>query len=178
MPTVTISSKHQITLPMEIVRGLGLKPGGKLVVELIDDHLVLLPEPESWVDYFKGSLKGVYGSTVEEIDKYIDDLRDSHERWEWKQKVRVLIENDDDLLEVVEKLREFPRHRASLSQLRAAVSEPERSKIPLKGSQAYGKFNQKLWVALEMLKEAGAVHELPAEGEEPRYLLVREFARD
>ena len=75
MPKATLSSKHQITLPMEIVRGLGLKPGDKLVVELIDDHVVLLPQPESWADYFSGSLKGVYGSTKEEIDRYIAEVR-------------------------------------------------------------------------------------------------------
>ena len=75
MPLVTLSSKHQITLPMEMVRTLALKPGDKLVVELIDDHVVLLPQPESWTDYFSGSLKGVYGTTVEEIDRYIAEVR-------------------------------------------------------------------------------------------------------
>src|SRR3990172_5401597 len=75
MPKVTLSSKNQITLPVEIVRKLGLKPGDKIVAELMDDHVVLLPQPESWVDYFKGSLKGVYGSTKEEIDRYIAEVR-------------------------------------------------------------------------------------------------------
>ena len=75
MPTITLSSKNQVTLPVDMVRTLGLKPGDKIVVELIDDHLVLVPQPESWVDYFKGSLKGVYGSTKEEIDRYISEVR-------------------------------------------------------------------------------------------------------
>ncbi len=75
MATVTLSSKNQITLPAEMVRRLNLKAGDKLVAELIDDHFVLLPQPESWTDYFMGSLKGVYGSTKEEIDKYIAEVR-------------------------------------------------------------------------------------------------------
>ena len=54
---------------------LGLQAGDKLVAELIGDHIVLLPQPESWVDYFVGSMKGVYGSTREEIDRYIAEVR-------------------------------------------------------------------------------------------------------
>ena len=75
MATVTLSSKHQVTLPVDMVRSLDLKTGDKLVVELIDDHIVLLPQPESWTDYFAGSLKGVYGETKEEIDRYIAEVR-------------------------------------------------------------------------------------------------------
>ncbi|MCH7706493.1 MAG: AbrB/MazE/SpoVT family DNA-binding domain-containing protein [Chloroflexi bacterium] len=75
MSTITLSSKHQITLPADMVRSLKLKPGDKIVAELIDDHIVLLPQPESWVDYFMGSMKGVYGSTKEEIDRYIAEVR-------------------------------------------------------------------------------------------------------
>ncbi len=75
MPIVTLSSKHQVTLPAEMVRTLGLKPGDKLVVELIGGHIVLLPRPASWADYFAGSLKGVFGSTREEIDRYIAEVR-------------------------------------------------------------------------------------------------------
>lgn len=73
--TVTLSSKHQITLPVDLVRGLNLKPGDRLVVELIDDHLVVMAQPSSWVEYFAGSLKGVYGHTVEEVDRYIAEVR-------------------------------------------------------------------------------------------------------
>ena len=79
MPTVTISSKNQITLPAQIVRELGLRGGDKLVVELIDDRLVIVPEPESWVDYFAGSMKGVYGDTKEEVDRYIAEVRHGYE---------------------------------------------------------------------------------------------------
>ena len=75
MPIVTLSSKNQITIPAEIVRSLGLKPSDKLVVELIDDRVVLLPKPDSWTEYFTGSMKGAYGSTKDEIDRYIAEVR-------------------------------------------------------------------------------------------------------
>ena len=75
MGTITLSSKHQVTLPVDMVRSLGLKAGDKLVAELIEDRIVLLPQPESWTDYFAGSMRGVYGSTKEEIDRYIAEVR-------------------------------------------------------------------------------------------------------
>jgi antitoxin ChpS len=75
MATITLSSKHQVTLPVEMVRSLGLKAGDRLVAELIDNRIVLLPQPESWADYFSGSMKGVYGSTKEEVDRYIAEVR-------------------------------------------------------------------------------------------------------
>ncbi len=75
MAIITLSSKGQVTLPVDIVRSLGLKAGDKIIAELIDDRIVLLPRPDSWTDYFGGSLKGVYGSTVEEIDRYIAEVR-------------------------------------------------------------------------------------------------------
>ena len=75
MANITLSSKGQVTLPVDILRRLGLKAGDKLIAELIDNRIVLLPQPESWTDYFGGSLKGVYGSTVEEIDRYIAEVR-------------------------------------------------------------------------------------------------------
>ncbi len=75
MAIITLSSKGQVTLPVDIVRRLGLKAGDKLIAELIDNRIVLLPRPESWTDYFGGSLKGVYGSSVEEIDRYIAEVR-------------------------------------------------------------------------------------------------------
>ena len=79
MPSVTLSSKNQITLPAEMVRRLGLKGGDKLVAELIDDHIVLLPQPESWVDYFAGRFKGVWGNTKEEVSRYIYEVREGLE---------------------------------------------------------------------------------------------------
>ncbi len=79
MATVTVSSKHQITLPVDIVRKLGIEPGSKLAVELIEDRIIAVPEPADWADYFAGSLKGVYGDTKEEIDRYIAEVRHGYD---------------------------------------------------------------------------------------------------
>ncbi len=89
MPTATISSKHQVTLPAEIVRRLGLKAGDKLAVELIGGEIVAVPEPRNWVEWGMGIAAGAYGGTREGIDRYVaeeraswgDDPQDSFERF-------------------------------------------------------------------------------------------------
>jgi len=78
--TATLSSKNQITLPVAMVRRLGLKPGRRLMLRLEDDRIVLRPEPEDWVEYFRGSMKGVYGKTREEMDAYVRRERASWQR--------------------------------------------------------------------------------------------------
>lgn len=77
MPTVTVSSKSQITLPAQIVRELGIQGGDKLAVELVDGHIVAVPQPASWATYMRGSAKGLYGRTVQEIDRYVAEERGS-----------------------------------------------------------------------------------------------------
>jgi AbrB family looped-hinge helix DNA binding protein len=73
---LTISSKRQITLPAAMVRELGLEPGDKLTARLEGDAITLTPRPRSWVEYISGSLKGTYGSTKEEVDQYVREVRE------------------------------------------------------------------------------------------------------
>lgn len=80
--SVKLSSKNQITLPVAMVRRLGLEPGRRLMLRLENDRMVLRPEPEDWVEYFHGRLKGVYGSTIEEMDAYVRKERASWRRRE------------------------------------------------------------------------------------------------
>lgn len=75
MAEATLSSKYQVTLPMEIVRALGLKGGDKLIVHLSGDHVVIMPKPGNWAEYWMGRLKGVYGNTKEEVDQYLYEVR-------------------------------------------------------------------------------------------------------
>ncbi|MCJ7491251.1 MAG: AbrB/MazE/SpoVT family DNA-binding domain-containing protein [Dehalococcoidia bacterium] len=75
-----LSSKNQITLPVVMVHRLGLEPGRRLMLRLEDDRIVLRPEPEDWVEYFHGSMKGVYGNTREEMDAYVRKERASWRR--------------------------------------------------------------------------------------------------
>ena len=77
----TLSSKNQITLPVAMVRHLGLEPGRKLMLRLENDRIILRPEPEDWVEYLRGSAKGVYGKTREEMDAYV-----RRERASWRRR--------------------------------------------------------------------------------------------
>ena len=165
MATVTLSSKHQITLPVDIVRSLGLNAGDKLVAELIDGHIILLPKPESWTDYFKGSLKGVYGDTVAEINRYITEERASPERQEWFEQFDDLQTTDKKIEAVVEALRSFDYCTASSNQLLKNQSVRE------KGLSA-----SDIRDALEKLVNHGGVRRLPSVGQRKKaYRLVHEL---
>ena len=165
MATVTLSSKHQVTLPVDMVRSLGLKTGDKLVAELIDGHIILLPEPESWTDYFKGSLKGVYGSTVAEINRYISEERASPERQEWFEQFDDLQAADSKVGAVVEALRSFDYCTASSNQL--LKSQPVQEK---------GLSTSDISEALEKLVNHGGVRKLPSvEQRGKAYRLVHEL---
>jgi AbrB family looped-hinge helix DNA binding protein len=72
----TISSKNQITLPIQLLREIGLGPGDRLAVIREGNKLILRARPKNWVEYYSGSLKGLYGNSREEIDEYIADQRD------------------------------------------------------------------------------------------------------
>ncbi|HXF50158.1 MAG TPA: AbrB/MazE/SpoVT family DNA-binding domain-containing protein [Dehalococcoidia bacterium] len=84
--TVTLSGKHQVTLPAAMVRELGMRPGDKLSVRRRGQELVLtrLPRtPEEWVARYRGALRGVYGETPEAIEDYI---RKERESWEERER--------------------------------------------------------------------------------------------
>jgi hypothetical protein len=59
-----------------MIRQLGIQPGDKLVARLEGDAITLNPRPRSWVEYVSGSLRGTYGSTREEVDTYIREVRE------------------------------------------------------------------------------------------------------
>lgn len=76
----TISSKNQITLPAQLLREMGLGAGDRLVVRREGNRLVLRPRPKDWVEYYGGSLRGLYGETQADKEKYVQDLRGEWER--------------------------------------------------------------------------------------------------
>lgn len=72
---VVLSAKNQVTLPAAAVRRLNLLPGVRIRAVLRGRSLLLLPHPESWVDYLAGSLEGFYGQSKEDIDAYLREVR-------------------------------------------------------------------------------------------------------
>ncbi|HEY3117147.1 MAG TPA: AbrB/MazE/SpoVT family DNA-binding domain-containing protein [Chloroflexota bacterium] len=63
----TLSSRNQITLPVEVVRGHGLRPGARLLVEDFGEAIILVPD----VDELYETPVGAYGRTAEEVAAYI-----------------------------------------------------------------------------------------------------------
>lgn len=76
----TISSKNQITLPAHLLREMGLVAGDRLAISREGGRLVLRARPKDWVRYHGGSLAGLYGKDVDEIDAYVAEERSHAER--------------------------------------------------------------------------------------------------
>ncbi len=66
-----LSSKNQVTLPVDTVRKAGLKPGDQLSVSLDDEGRIVLSSvrPKSVIEEVAGCLTGVYGPN------YLEELR-------------------------------------------------------------------------------------------------------
>jgi AbrB family looped-hinge helix DNA binding protein len=79
VPSVTISSKRQITIPAEIFRLLELKEGQKLMVEVDGDRIILKIRPINLTQALSGVTHGLYGNNSAQIDEYIEK-----ERSEWQ----------------------------------------------------------------------------------------------
>lgn len=77
MHSVKVSSKNQVTLPIEICRRLNVKKGSRLFIELKDGKIIITPEPDNYVSHYYGTAKGTYGKTSEEIDTYVQEERGS-----------------------------------------------------------------------------------------------------
>jgi len=54
MAILTTSSKGQVVIPKEERLKVGIKPGSKVIVEAVGDHIEIRPLPENPVEYFCG----------------------------------------------------------------------------------------------------------------------------
>ena len=84
----TISSKNQITLPVQLLREMGLGPGDRLAITREDGRLVMRARPKDWVQYHAGSFAGVYGRDRDEIERELragreDEARDAAIEGAW-----------------------------------------------------------------------------------------------
>jgi AbrB family looped-hinge helix DNA binding protein len=63
MPVVKTSSKGQLVIPVEIRKKLGIKPGQKVNLTLVDGKAVITPLPDDPIKSLRGSLKGMPSMT-------------------------------------------------------------------------------------------------------------------
>ena len=74
---VKVSKKHQIAVPSEVRKQLGIKSGDELLVELRDGYAVLLPEPRD----FSLRLRGLHREVWDGVDPQ-DYVRQEREAWQ------------------------------------------------------------------------------------------------
>ncbi|MBI2002145.1 MAG: AbrB/MazE/SpoVT family DNA-binding domain-containing protein [candidate division NC10 bacterium] len=58
--TVKLSAKHQIVIPRDVRRQLGLAAGDGLLVEVRANTIVLVPRPRSYTNRLRGLHKEVW----------------------------------------------------------------------------------------------------------------------
>jgi AbrB family looped-hinge helix DNA binding protein len=75
---VKLSKKGQVVIPREIREKLGIRIGEKLVIFIRGDETVILT-PKKYAEYTCGLMKGTWGSTIKEVEEYINE-----ERGSWK----------------------------------------------------------------------------------------------
>ncbi|MHB8376583.1 MAG: AbrB/MazE/SpoVT family DNA-binding domain-containing protein [Dehalococcoidia bacterium] len=81
--TTRLSSKNQITLPVNIVRQLGLRAGDEIDLLVLGGTVQLerLPRtPREWVERYRGSISVPGWETKEQIDAYVRGERESWTR--------------------------------------------------------------------------------------------------
>jgi len=57
---VTLSAKHQIIIPRDVRRQLGLTVGDGLLVEVRGNTILLVPQPKSYANRLRGLHKDVW----------------------------------------------------------------------------------------------------------------------
>jgi AbrB family looped-hinge helix DNA binding protein len=57
--TVKVNGRYQITLPAAARKKLGITAGDQLLIDVQDGMIVLLPQPEDYVEYIKGLQKEI-----------------------------------------------------------------------------------------------------------------------
>lgn len=58
MPIVKASSKGQIVIPKEIRDKLGITPGRRVLLRVVDEHAEITPLPDDPIKEMRGFLKG------------------------------------------------------------------------------------------------------------------------
>lgn len=70
-----LNARNQITIPREEGEKLNIKQGDRLLVDVQDGVIVLIPQPKRYTDY----LQGLHGDIWKGVDiqKYLNGERDA-----------------------------------------------------------------------------------------------------
>ena len=80
MATMVTSTKGQVVIPKKERETIGIKPGTKVIVEAINDHIEIRPLPEDPVEYFCGIFKEGTSLTKALLKERKEDFRREKEK--------------------------------------------------------------------------------------------------
>lgn len=72
-PSVKVSNRYQIAVPQQARKRLKIKSGDRLLVDVQDGMIILLPEPQSYAQ----SLAGLHREIWEKAGDYLLKERDA-----------------------------------------------------------------------------------------------------
>jgi AbrB family looped-hinge helix DNA binding protein len=80
MAAVVTSAKGQVVIPKKERETVGIKPGSKVIVELVNDHIEIRPLPEDPVEHFCGIFKEGSSLTRALLKERKEDLKREKEK--------------------------------------------------------------------------------------------------
>jgi AbrB family looped-hinge helix DNA binding protein len=76
--SVKLSKKGQLVVPLQMREALGLKEGDTLLLTL-NDTQITLTRPEHFARATRGLLKGTWGRSKHDVERYLTEERKSWE---------------------------------------------------------------------------------------------------
>ena len=73
--SVKVSAKYQIAVPQMARKQLNIKKGDRLIVDVQDGVIILIPQPKRYTDYLQGLHSEIWKDV--DIQKYLNRERDS-----------------------------------------------------------------------------------------------------
>jgi AbrB family looped-hinge helix DNA binding protein len=73
--SVKVSGRYQISIPSRARKALGIQAGDRLLVDVQAGVLILLPQPENYVNYMAGLHKDVWQGV--NTTAYLNEERDA-----------------------------------------------------------------------------------------------------
>jgi AbrB family looped-hinge helix DNA binding protein len=73
--SVKVSAKYQITVPQIARKKLNIKKGDRLLVDVQDGVIVLIPEPKRYTNYLQGLHSEIWKGV--DVQKYLNGERDA-----------------------------------------------------------------------------------------------------
>ena len=71
--SVKVSAKYQIAVPQIVRKKLNIKKGDRLLVDVQDGVIVLIPEPKRYTNYLQGLHSEIWKGV--DVQKYLNEER-------------------------------------------------------------------------------------------------------